>query len=89
MRRKDLTMELHDGNRERTVRRALGVTSTGARLHQACWPVDHNEHVCVEKCPLITRHMADATVAAAEEQEHRSLLKSRDDSASVGCAPRG
>ena len=31
-------------------------------------------HVCVEKCPLTTRHMANAAVAAGE-QECRALLK--------------
>ena len=29
---------------------------------------DQNEHVCAEKCPLTTRHTAEAAVAA-EEQE--------------------
>ena len=28
-----------------------------------------NTHVCVEKCPLTMRHMANAAVAAVEEQE--------------------
>ena len=40
-------------------------TSTGGaqdsnsnRLHQTRRPVDQFEHVCVEKCPLTTRHIA-------------------------------
>ena len=40
-------------------------TSTGGaerlhnnRLHQICRPVNHLEHVCVEKGPLTTRHTA-------------------------------
>ena len=40
-------------------------TSTGGaerlhsdRLHQTCRPVNQLRHVCVEKCPLTTRHVA-------------------------------
>ena len=32
--------------------------STNNRLHQTCRPVDQYMHVCVEKCPLTTRHIA-------------------------------
>ena len=32
--------------------------SNGNRLQQTCRPVDQFEHVCVEKCPLTTRHTA-------------------------------
>ena len=72
MRRKELTTKPHDGNREWTVRRALGVTSTGARIHRQA------KRACqrVKKCPLTMRHMANAAVAKAEEQERRSLLRS-------------
>ena len=67
-------MGLAKDSRERTVRRALGVPATSARLHQTCRPVGQNKHVCVEKCPLTTRNMAKAAVAAIE-QECRTLLK--------------
>ena len=77
-RRKDPTMGLTTDNRERTVRREHLVcrAQVQGRLHQTCWPVNQNEHVCVEKCPLTTRHAASAAVAAAsEEQECRALLE--------------
>ena len=51
----------HDGNRELTVRRALGVPTTSARPHPTSRPVNQYKHVCVEKCPLTTRHMTNAT----------------------------
>ena len=44
-------------------------TSTGGaerlhnnRLHQTCRPVNQLRHVCVEKCPLTTRHVATRTL---------------------------
>ena len=43
---------------ERTVRPALDAPITSARLHQTCWPVDQNQRVCAEKCPLTMRPMA-------------------------------
>ena len=73
-RRKRPHGEAHDGNRERTVRRALGVPNTSARLHQTSRLVNQYKHVCAEMCPLTTRHVANAEVAAGE-QECRALLK--------------
>ena len=35
------------------------------RLHQACRLVDQCTHVCVEKCPLTTRHRVRSTAAGA------------------------
>ena len=61
-RRKRLHDGVHEGHRERTVRRALGVPTASARLHQTF------------RCPLTTRHTANAAVAAGE-QECRALLK--------------
>ena len=49
------------------------------RLHQTCRPVNQFEHVCVEECPLTTRHTAAAATAA----------KSRNDWASAGLQPGG
>ena len=50
-------------------------TSTGRaerlhnnRLHQTRRPVNHLEHVCVEKCPLTTRHTAARSETTAEER---------------------
>ena len=40
--------------------------TTSVRLHQTCRPVDQCMYVCVEKCPLTMRHMAEAAGAAAE-----------------------
>ena len=90
MQRKDLTMDPHFGGHERTVRRALGVPSTSEMLHQTRGPVNQCKYVCAEKCPLTMRHtaersgdscgepmrhMANAAVAPAEEQECRALLE--------------
>ena len=41
------------------------------RLHQTCRPVNQFEHVCVEKCPLTTRHTAKRSGDSCGES-HRS-----------------
>ena len=54
-------------------------TSTGGaqdsnrnRLHQTCWPVDQFEHVCVEECPLTTRHTAKRSGDSCGESHRAS-----------------
>ena len=68
-------------------------TSTGGaerlhnnRLHQTCRPVNQLRHVCVEKCPLTTRHVAHKHAAgtAAEERVLITLEK-----ALAGARPGG
>ena len=39
------------------------------RLHQTCRPVNQFEHVCVEECPLTTRHTAAAATAAKSRND--------------------
>ena len=39
------------------------------RLHKTCRPVNQFEHVCVEKCPLTTRHTAAAATAAKSRND--------------------
>ena len=62
-------------------------TSTGGaerlhnnRLHQTCGPVNQLRHVCVEKCPLTTRHVATRTLRGPlrEERVLITLKKSFD-----------
>ena len=55
-------------------------TSTGGaerlhnnRLHQTCRPVNQLRHVCVEKCPLTTRHVATRTLRG-QLREERVLI---------------
>ena len=55
-------------------------TSTGGaerlhnnRLHQTCGPVNQLRHVCVEKCPLTTRHVATRTLRG-QLREERVLI---------------
>ena len=43
--------------------------STTDRLHQTCRPVKEFEHVCVEECPLTTRHTAAAATAAKSRND--------------------
>ena len=38
-------------------------------LHQTCRPVNQFEHVCVEECPLTTRHTAAAATAAKSRND--------------------
>ena len=65
-------------------------TSTGGaerlhnnRLHQTCRPVSRLEHVCVERCPLTTRHTAARSgdscggTSADHIREFRRLSKLR------------
>ena len=42
-------------------------TTTGS--HQTCRPVNQFEHVCVEECPLTTRHTAAAATAAKSRND--------------------
>ena len=53
--------------------------SNSNRLHQTCRPDDQFEHVCVEECPLTTRHTAKRSGDSCGES-HR---------ASAGSRPRG
>ena len=39
------------------------------RLHQTCRRVNQFEHVCVEECPLTTRHTAAAATAAKSRND--------------------
>ena len=43
------------------------------RLHQTCRPVNQLRHVCVEKCPLTTRHVATRTLRG-QLREERVLI---------------
>ena len=65
-------------------------TSTGGaerlqqqQLHQTCRRFNHLEHVCVEKCPLTTRHTAARSgdscggTSADHTHSHRALAGSR------------
>ena len=87
---KDLPQGLAEGDiREQRPDAALDVlaagnsTSTGGaqdsnsnRLHQTCRPVDQFEHVCVEECPLTTRHTAKRSGDSCGES-HRASAGSR------------
>ena len=46
----------------------LRVSSWTNRLHQTCRPVNQLEHVCVEKCPLTTRHIAGRSGDSCREK---------------------
>ena len=43
------------------------------RLHQTCRPVNQFEHVCVEECPLTTRHTASRSGDSCEESQRLSF----------------
>ena len=82
---KDLPQGLEEDIREQRPDATLDVlaagnsTSTGGaqdsnrnRLHQTCRPVDQFEHVCVEECPLITRHAAKRSGDSCGESHRAS-----------------
>ena len=43
------------------------------KLHQTCRPVNQFEHVCVEECPLTTRHTANRSGDSCEESQRLSF----------------
>ena len=47
------------------------------KLHQTCRPVNQFEHVCVEECPLTTRHTANRSGDSCEESQRLSFGGSR------------
>ena len=60
------------------------------KLHQTCGPVNQQRHVCVERCPLTTRHTAKRSGDNCGERV-LITLESCDDShrASAGLQPGG
>ena len=54
-------------------REEQGDSTTTTRLHQTCGPVNQLRHVCVEKCPLTTRHVATRTLRG-QLREERVLI---------------
>ena len=43
------------------------------RLHQTCGPVNQHRHVCVERCPLTTRHTANRSCDSCGESQRLSF----------------
>ena len=54
------------------------------KLHQTCRPVNQLEHVCVEECPLTTRHTTNRSGDSCEEVATTELRRECTPEAEAG-----